>query len=133
MNKNALYQDVVKFIRVSGELMKRAQTAEETKTAESEKLAKLIPEAVAAAVDNEKILPAQEEKLASKLQSHASTIEFLRDVCRHRRTKEASDIGELVKPIQDQKPSRVRGAKIADYDETSYGRTFRARILGTNG
>ena len=130
MDKKAIYQATVDFVRVTGELMKRAQAAEEERKKQAAELARVIPEAVKAAVDNDKILNDEQDKVAEALKDPVKAVTLLRDVCRHRPEKRAADtIGKPVGPGSTTQP-HVRGAKTASWDDTPQGARFREQIMG---
>lgn len=88
-----LVQNVIDYIGFSdAALTKAAQVLSERET-QQEKIAKLIPEAVKACVEHERIEPHQKEALAAALQDPVRAMELVVKLASHRNAAEMARIG----------------------------------------
>lgn len=93
---NQLVQKVIDYIGFSDAAMSKAAATISARDAEQEKIAELIPAAVEACVENERIEPHQKEALAAALKDPVKTIELVVKLASHRNAAEMSRIGEPV-------------------------------------
>lgn len=92
-DKNILVQKVIDYIGYSDAALTKAAEVLKTREAQQAKLAALIPAAVKACVENERVEPHQKEALAAALQDPVSTMELLVKLAAHRNAAELSRIG----------------------------------------
>lgn len=104
---NALVQKIIDYIGYSDAAMTKAAAAEQAQVETSEKLAHLIPEAVKACVENERIESHQKEALAAALQDPVRTMELVIKLAAH---KNAAEMARLGTPV---------ATKTAGYDPTA--------------
>jgi len=97
---NSLVQKVIDYIGFSDAALTKAAAELKVREDQSETLAKLIPEAVKACVENERIEPHQKEALASALQDPVRTMELVVKLASHRNAAEMSRIGTPVGTTQ---------------------------------
>jgi len=102
---NKLVQKIVDYIGFSDAAMSKAASVLETQRAQAEKLAQLVPAAVEACVENERIEPHQKEALANALRDPVRAVELVIKLAGHRNAAEVSRIG-----------SPVGATKSANYD-----------------
>lgn len=95
---NTLVQKIVDYIGFSDAAMTKAAATEATLAEQNEKIARLVPEAVKACVENERIEPHQKEALANALQDPVRTMELVIKLANHRNTSEVSRLGTPVSP-----------------------------------
>ena len=104
---NTLVQKIIDYIGYSDAAMTKAAAAEKAQGEYNEKLAHLIPEAVKACVENERIEAHQKEALAAALQDPVRTMELVIKLAAH---KNAAEMARLGTPTV---------TKTAGYDPTS--------------
>jgi len=104
---NELVQKVIDYIGYSDAAMTKAAAVLQERDAQNEKVAALIPAAVKACVENERIEPHQKEALAAALQDPARAVELVIKLAAH---KNAAEMARLGTPV---------GEKAAGYDPTS--------------
>lgn len=97
---NSLVQKVIDYIGFSDVALTKAAAELKVREEQSEKLAKLIPEAVKACVENERIEPHQKEALAAALQDPLRAVELVVKLASHRNAAEMSRIGTPVGATQ---------------------------------
>jgi len=126
-------EKVLQLARVTSELMNRFQSREEKTAAEKTAVASLVPAAVGALVEHERIFPNQKEDVATKIaSSHAACIELITKLAAHRNASEVDQIGTQVgqeKAASDQAYPAV-GAPISDHDDRPSGQAFRSILMG---
>lgn len=98
--KNAFVQKIIDYIGYSDAAMTKAAAALKAQEEQAEKVASLIPAAVKACVENERIEPHQKEALEKALHDPASTLELVVKLAAHRN---AAELGRLGQPIGQQK------------------------------
>ena len=106
-SNNALVQKVIDYIGFSDAAMTKAASVLTAQEAAQEKVARLIPEAVKACVENERIEAHQKEALAAALQDPVRTMELVIKLAAH---KNAAEMARLGTPV---------ATKTAGYDPTS--------------
>jgi len=99
-DKNVLVQKVIDYIGFSDAAMSKAAEVIQTRDAQQEKIAALIPEAVKACVEHERIEPHQKEALAAALRDPVRAIELVVKLASHRNAAEMARIGA---PVTTQK------------------------------
>lgn len=104
---NELVQKVIDYIGYSDAAMTKAAAVLQERDVQNEKVAALIPAAVKACVENERIEPHQKEALAAALQDPARAVELVIKLAAH---KNAAEMARLGTPV---------GEKAAGYDPTS--------------
>ena len=104
---NALVQKIIDYIGYSDAAMTKAATAEKAQMQTSEKLAHLIPDAIKACVENERIEAHQKEALAAALRDPVRTLELVIKLAAHKNAAEMSRLGAPV------------ATKTAGYDPTN--------------
>lgn len=95
-NNNTLIQKIVDYIGFSDAAMTKAAAVESALSEQNEKIAQLVPEAVKACVENERIEPHQKEALAAALRDPVRTMELVIKLASHRNAAEVSRIGTPV-------------------------------------
>ena len=95
-NNNAFVQKIVDYIGYSDAAMTKAAAVLKEKEEHAEKLASLIPEAVKACVENERIEPHQKEALADALANPVRAMELVIKLAAHRNAAEMSRLGTPV-------------------------------------
>ena len=93
---NTLIQKIVDYIGFSDAAMTKAAATEATLVEQNEKIARLVPDAVKACVENERIEPHQKEALAAALQDPVRTMELVIKLASHRNAAEMSRLGTPV-------------------------------------
>jgi hypothetical protein len=105
--KNQLVQNIVDYIGYSDAAMTKAAAVIKEKEEHAEKLARLIPEAVKACVENERIEPHQKEAFAKALENPVRAVELVIKLAAH---KNAAELSRLGTPV---------ATKTAGYDPTN--------------
>lgn len=92
MATNALStpQKVVDFVQCTNATLEKAAALQQQKEATDAIVAKLIPDAVKECLDNERIDPAMQTKLAEALKDHGKCVELIIKLAKHRNTAETS-------------------------------------------
>jgi len=106
-SNNALVQKIIDYIGYSDAAMTKAAADLKVRDAQQEKLARLIPEAVKACVENERIEAHQKEALDSALRDPVRAMELVIKLASH---KNAAEMARLGTPV---------ATKTAGYDPTS--------------
>lgn len=94
--KNAFVQKIIDYIGFSDAAMTKAAAFMQAHDAQSEKIASLIPAAVKACVENERIEPHQKEALEKALHDPVATMELVVKLASHRNAAELGRIGQPV-------------------------------------
>lgn len=97
---NTLVQKVIDYIGYSDAALTKAAAAIKTQEEQAEKLAALIPAAVAACVENERIESHQKEALEKALHDPVRTMELVVKLAGH---KNAAEMARLGTPVGQQK------------------------------
>ena len=92
-DKNVLAQKVIDYIGFSDVAMSKAAEVIKTRDEQQAKVASLIPEAVKACAENERIESHQKEALAAALQDPVRAMELIVKLASHRNAAELSRIG----------------------------------------
>jgi hypothetical protein len=92
-DNSVLVQKIIDYIGYSDAAMSKAAAVLAERDEHHEKLARLIPEAVKACADNERIEPNQKEALAAALRDPVRTMELVIKLAAHRNGAEMSRIG----------------------------------------
>jgi hypothetical protein len=90
---NVLVQKIVDYIGFSDAAMTKAASVIKAQEETQEKLARLIPEAVKACVDNERIEAHQKEALDAALRDPVRAMELVIKLAAHKNAAELSRIG----------------------------------------
>lgn len=106
-SNNALVQKIIDYIGYSDAAMTKAAADLKVRDEQQEKLARLIPEAVKACADNERIETHQKEALASALRDPVRAMELVIKLASH---KNGAEMARLGTPV---------ATKTAGYDPTS--------------
>ena len=93
---NPLVQQIVDYIGYSDAAMTKAAAVLKEKEEHTEKLAHLIPEAVKACVENERIEPHQKEALAKALENPVRAVELVIKLAAHKNAAEMARLGTPV-------------------------------------
>lgn len=104
-NTNTLVQKIIDYIGYSDAAMTKAAATMQAQEEQSTKVASLIPAAVKACVENERIEPHQKEALEQALRDPVATMELVVKLASHRN---AAELGRLGQPVGQQ--------KVASYD-----------------
>lgn len=96
-NKNTLVQKMIDYIGYSDAAMTKAAAVMQEQEAQQEKLAALIPQAVNACVENERIEPHQKEALAAALKDPVRAVELVVKLAAH---KNAAEMARLGTPVE---------------------------------
>lgn len=104
---NALVQKIIDYIGYSDAAMTKAAADLSVRAEQQEKLARLIPEAVKACVENERIEAHQKEALDAALRDPVRAMELVIKLAAHKNTAEMARLGTPV------------ATKTAGYDPTS--------------
>lgn len=107
-SNNALVQKVIDYIGFSDAAMTKAASVLTAQEAAQEKVARLIPEAVKACVENERIDAHQKEALAAALQDPVRAMELVIKLASHKNAAEMARLGTPVSSV-----------KTAGYDPSS--------------
>jgi hypothetical protein len=92
-NVSTLAQKVIDYIGFSDAAMSKAASVITEQAAQQEKIARLIPEAVKACVENERIELHQKEAMAAALKDPVRAVELVIKLASHRNAAELSRIG----------------------------------------
>ena len=104
---NTLVQKIIDYIGFSDAAMTKAAAVIEEQNAQQEKIAALIPAAVKACVEHERIESHQKEALEKALHDPVRTLELVVKLASHRNAAEMARLGTPV------------GQKTAGYDPTA--------------
>lgn len=97
---NTIVQKIIDYIGFSDAAMSKAAGVLAERETQQEKIAKLIPDAVKACVENERIEPHQKEALAAALKDPVRAMELVVKLASHRNAAEMARIGT---PVATQK------------------------------
>ena len=95
-NTNALVQKIIDYVGYSDAAMTKAAAVIKERETQQEKLATLIPQAVSACVENERIEPHQKEALAAALADPVRAVELVVKLAAH---KNAAELARLGAPV----------------------------------
>jgi hypothetical protein len=95
-NANALVQKIIDYIGYSDAAMTKAAADLKVRDEQQEKLARLIPAAVKACVDNERIEAHQKEALDAALRDPVRAMELVINLAAHKNAAEMSRLGTPV-------------------------------------
>jgi hypothetical protein len=134
MNTN-LPEKVLAQTTCCAELVQRGEQQEKQAAARAEAVAKLVPEVLQAALDNDRLDPMQKEAvesaLADPVTGHIVALELCRDLCAHRNSSELQELGTPVDGNGQVKRAAVAvGTPVTDYDQTESGQKFREILYG---
>lgn len=93
---NPLVQNIVDYIGYSDAAMTKAAAVIKEREEQTEKLARLIPEAVKACLENERVEPHQKEALAKALENPVRTMELVIKLAAHKNAAEMARLGTPV-------------------------------------
>ena len=99
-SNNALVQKVIDYIGFSDAAMTKAASVLTAQEAAQEKVARLIPEAVKACVENERIEAHQKEALAAALQDPVRAMELVIKLAAHKNAAEMARLGTPVSSVK---------------------------------
>jgi hypothetical protein len=99
-NNNALVQKVIDYIGYSDAALTKAAAVLKDRETQTEKLASLIPAAVKACVENERIDSHQKEALAKALSNPVEAMELVIKLASHRNAAELSRLGTPVSAVK---------------------------------
>lgn len=99
-NTNALVQKIIDYIGYSDAALTKAAAVIQEKDVEQQKIAELIPQAVKACVDNERIESHQKEALEQALKNPVRALELITKLAGH---KNAAEMSRLGTPVGQQK------------------------------
>ena len=99
-SNNALVQKVIDYIGFSDAAMTKAASVLTAQEAAQEKVARLIPEAVKACVQNERIEAHQKEALAAALQDPVRAMELVIKLASHKNSAEMARLGTPVSSVK---------------------------------
>lgn len=85
---------VLDFVQVTGAIMEKAAAKEAKESAQMTKIAELIPQAVKALLDNERIEPHQKEAAEKVLKDPVKALEILIKTAGHRNDAERARLGQ---------------------------------------
>ena len=108
MPKQEIAQNVIDYIGYSDAALTKAAAELEAHAEQQQKVAELIPAAVEACVENERVEPHQKEALAEALTDHAKAVELLTKLAVHKNSAELAP--RLGTPVSQ---------KAASYDPTN--------------
>lgn len=120
-------QNIISFVQVSNELLRRAQVAQE-KTASAHQSAKAAANKVLnVMIEHGLVLESQRDSVLDKLANdHAATLETLGAVIT--RQFEPEPLGKTANAKPAQRGFRATGATVTDYDEMESGQEFRRML-----
>jgi hypothetical protein len=93
---NPLVQNIVDYIGFSDAAMTKAAAVIKEREEQNEKLARLIPEAVKACLENERVEPHQKEALAAALANPVRAMELVIKLAAHKNAAEMARLGTPV-------------------------------------
>jgi len=99
-NNNTLVQKVIDYIGYSDAALTKAAAVLQHREEQQRKIAELIPQAVKACVDNERIEAHQKEALEKAFQDPVKTLELVTKLASH---KNAAEMARLGTPVGQQK------------------------------
>jgi len=102
----AYQQDLLDTFACYGAVLEKTAALVQAQTSQEEKVAKLIPLAVQALLDNERIEPTQKEAAVAALKDPARVLEILIKTAHHRSRTEQSHLGHPVDPKTKQGSSK---------------------------
>lgn len=109
MSNPTQQRELLDYIQVNGALMEKAAEVHARLEAEKAACAALIPEAVKALLDNERIEPHQKEAAERVLQDPVKVLEVLIKTANHRNLAEQTAVG---KPVVPQGQGQVKKASV---------------------
>lgn len=98
MSNPILQQELLDYVQANGVLMEKAAEVHAQREAEKGACAALIPQAVQALLDNERIEPHQKEAAAQYLSDPVKVLEILIKTAGHRNQAEQQTVGKPVAP-----------------------------------
>lgn len=125
-------QQLLQFVTVSNELMKRYKTTLEKQAAQKKAIDEKIPALLTVMVENERIAEHQKDAIAKAAQDPVACLEVMAALAKHRNSSELQPMGKAVgqaKAANTQK--RPIGGVVTNWDETDAGREFRRDLYGT--
>lgn len=93
----SLPEKVIAHITVSDAAMQKAAAIEKTAATKQAQISKMIPQVVDALVANERITPAQREKVAAMLADPVKALDLLIKTAAHKNAAEMAHLGSPVK------------------------------------
>ena len=99
-SNNVLVQKVVDYIGYSDAAMTKAASVLKTQEETQEKVARLIPDAVKACVENERIESHQKEALAAALRDPVRAMELVIKLASHKNAAEMARLGTPVSSVK---------------------------------
>jgi hypothetical protein len=134
MSSPALQEKVLDFISCSGAVLEKAAQLQSEKEAQDTALAELIPQAIQALLENERIEPHQKEAAERVLRNPVEAMKVLIKTAYHRNDAERAALGKPVTPAGQQKRASVSstnspyvGAKVPESDKEST-RALKAKL-----
>jgi len=127
MSHPALQEKLLDYIACTGAVLEKTAAAEVEKQAELKKIEELIPQAVDALLENQRIEPHQKEAAARLLLDPVKALEILIKTAYHRNPAEQASLGTPVpaggqqkrasanmgkRPIEDSEASRALKSKL---------------------
>jgi hypothetical protein len=107
-------EKVLDFVQVTGAIMEKTAALVATKEAQDKKVAALIPQAVKALLDNERIEPHQKEAAEKVLRDPAKALEILIKTAAHRNDAERARLGQPVPANGRQKTAGSNYSSLSD-------------------
>lgn len=130
-------EKVLEFVEISGAVMEKTANMIATKEAQDQKINKLIPIAVQALLENERIEPSEKEAAAKILRDPVNVLEVLIKTAAHRNISERTKLGNPVNDKLGKQASSEYNSLKDNYvgrrsrpDESESYKAFRRGLLG---
>jgi len=124
-------QQLLQFVSISNELMKRYKNTLEKQAAQKQAIEEKIPALLKIMVDNERIAEHQTDAIAKAAQDPVQCLEVIAALAKHRSSSELQPIGTAVGQAKAaNERTRPIGGVVTNWDETEAGQEFRRALYG---
>jgi hypothetical protein len=124
-------QQMLQFIGVTSEIMKRYKNTVEKQAAQKQAVAEKIPALLNIMVENDRIAEHQKDAIAKAAQDPVQCIEVMAALAKHRNSSEMQPVGTAVGQAKAANvKKRAIGGVVTNWDETEAGQEFRRALYG---
>jgi hypothetical protein len=124
-------QQLLQFIGVTSELMKRYKNTIEKQAAQKKAVEEKIPALLKIMVDNDRIAEHQKDAIAKAANDPVQCIEVMAALAKHRNSSELQPIGTAVGQAKAASANkRPIGGVVTNWDDTVAGQEFRRALFG---
>jgi hypothetical protein len=124
-------QQMLQFIGVTSEIMKRYKNTVEKQAAQKQAVAEKIPALLNIMVENDRIAEHQKDAIAKAAQDPVKCIEVMAALAKHRNSSEMQPVGTAVGQAKAANvKKRAIGGVVTNWDDTEAGQEFRRALYG---